>query len=179
MRLAVMARDALAKFGQAKRVGVTEGASGHFAFHGLAHEARRGCPRLADLHVNDVGASGLARVRLSHDVHDNKRIDRASQGWRKGSRPSLWRPLRHRALLRAVILYAPNGRNKFRSNFYLSLSGPPTRLSYFTKKRFIEALTPAASEGLSEITHIYREILAGAAAEDCLGRGCGHAGRQA
>jgi len=33
-------------------------------------------------------------------------------------------------------------------NFFLSLSRPPARLLYFTKKRFIEALTLAGSGGL-------------------------------
>ena len=91
VRLAVMVRNALAKFGQAKRVGIAKRASAHLAFDGLAHEAGRGRPRLADLHVNDVVASSLARVRLPHDIHHNKRVDRASQGWRKCFLRCLWR----------------------------------------------------------------------------------------
>ncbi len=83
---AVMPRDALAKFGQAERVGVAKRAPPHRVRDRLAHETRRGRARLTDLHMDDVSAGSLARVRLPHDVHDHESVDRASQGWRKCSR---------------------------------------------------------------------------------------------
>ncbi len=58
-------------------------------------------------------------------------------------------------------MYAPHGGKKVRSNFFLSLPAPPARLLYFTKKRFIEALTGSDQD---EIARIYREILAEIAA---------------
>ncbi len=105
MRLAVMARDAFAKLGQAKRIGIAHRAPAHLAFDRFAHEAGSGCPWLTDLHVNDVAARSLAGVRLSHDIHDNKSVDRASQGWRKRSRGCLWRALRHEVSYRPAMLF--------------------------------------------------------------------------
>jgi hypothetical protein len=73
-----MACDALAKFREAKRVGVAKRASAYLAFDRFAHNAGSGRSRLADLHMDDLAARSLARIRLPHDIHHHKRIDRAS-----------------------------------------------------------------------------------------------------
>jgi hypothetical protein len=42
-------------------------------------------------------------------------------------------------------------------DFFPVTQGPPAQLWYFTKKRFMEALTRAASGGLKRIAHIYSD----------------------
>src|SRR5579883_2510247 len=83
MKVPIVFCDALPKFRQAECIGIAKGASIERTLRGLPHKPRGGRARLANLHMDDVAASSLRRVRFPHHVHDDKGVDRAPQRGRQ------------------------------------------------------------------------------------------------
>jgi hypothetical protein len=74
----IMARDRLAQFDDAERVGVADAALGQRFLGRPSHRSRCGVSRLADRHRHDVPARRAQPVGLGQHVHGVERFDRAA-----------------------------------------------------------------------------------------------------
>ncbi len=77
----VVTRDPRPQRRDAERLGVTDPPMRERGLGRLDRRGRRGCRRLADFHMDDVGALRLALRRRRHDVHNDERRHIAAFGW--------------------------------------------------------------------------------------------------
>ena len=93
MGVAIMPCDTLTQTGVPECVGIAKRRAGHFPHRGFTDQARRGRSGLADLHMDDVLAPGLAGACIPHEVHGDEGADAAPQRW--GNRSAILCALCH------------------------------------------------------------------------------------